>query len=302
MPLQGSLETFALPDVLTLLASTAKSGELRVTGAGTDGRMWLVGGDLVASASGRAPAGDSAHADVLFELLRLEGGTFVFTEGDPESDGEPEAILPVLEEATERLDAWRTIAAVVPSMAVSTGLSAELHAPTVTLTADRWRAIVAVASARTVGDVARRLGLGEFDACRLVKELVDDGLVVVAVADPPELEPEPADEADGFGLEVDESPAPTVVDPELVAEAVEELAEAAHRPELEAEVEEDDDDPLAALSEAAARIGALPSAVTDEANEAMPEHGEELDGEFVGDGDEPINRGLLLKFLSSVRS
>src|SRR5437588_183387 len=35
--LQGSLETFALPDVLTLLASTAKSGELRVTGAGTGG-------------------------------------------------------------------------------------------------------------------------------------------------------------------------------------------------------------------------------------------------------------------------
>ena len=196
MSLQGSLETFALPDVLTLLASTAKSGELRVTGAGTDGRVWLAGGELVASEAGQAVD----PTDVFFELLRLDGGTFIFTEAELDDRGSSEPIQPVLEQATERLEAWRAIAAVVPSMAVTTALSPDLRGPSVTLSAERWRAIVAVSSARTVADVAYQLALGEFDACRLVKELVDDGLVLVTVPEPVVLE-EAADEAVGEQVE-----------------------------------------------------------------------------------------------------
>ena len=41
MALQGTLETFALPDVLRLLASTHKTGRLRLTGAAGSGSLWL---------------------------------------------------------------------------------------------------------------------------------------------------------------------------------------------------------------------------------------------------------------------
>src|SRR5206468_10075878 len=115
---------------------------------------------LIASEAGSA----TEHADVLFELLRLREGTFTFTEaeGGAQVDaGESVAVAPVLEEAGQRLEAWREIEAVVPSSAVAVGLVDELRGARVTLTADRWRAVVAVAAGRTVGDVAGRLGVGE---------------------------------------------------------------------------------------------------------------------------------------------
>src|SRR5664279_4570057 len=39
--LVGSLSDFTLPDVLTLLATTGKTGEFQVAGQTVDGRLWL---------------------------------------------------------------------------------------------------------------------------------------------------------------------------------------------------------------------------------------------------------------------
>ena len=47
--LSGTLDTFALPDVLRLLASTAKSGRLRVSGNRGSGSVWVTDGEVVAS-------------------------------------------------------------------------------------------------------------------------------------------------------------------------------------------------------------------------------------------------------------
>jgi hypothetical protein len=283
--------------------------------------MWLTAGDLVASQAGTA----SDPVDVLFELLRLDRGTFVFKEGEADASLRPEPIGPVLDKASERLEAWRIIATVVPSLSVSTGLNNELPIPSVMITSERWRAIVAVAAARTVADVATRLGLNEFESCKLVKELVDDGLAVVAVGDPPaaepEPEPEPAIEDEAEDLfendvedddEVEDEEQPEVeaqvsyeTATEPVAEGVDEVEDGVEGDVADGGMadpdDDDDDDPgdrLSALSMAAARIGAMPQGGVAAEGEA----GAEFDGEFVGDGDEPINRGLLLKFLSSVRS
>ena len=46
MALQGSLDTFALPDVLRLLAATAKTGRLRIEGDGGRGNVWLRDGTV----------------------------------------------------------------------------------------------------------------------------------------------------------------------------------------------------------------------------------------------------------------
>jgi hypothetical protein len=289
--------------------------------------MWLTAGDLVASQAGTA----SDPVDVLFELLRLEQGTFIFKEGEADASLHPEPIAPVLDKATERLAAWRIIAAVVPSLSVGTGLSAELPVPSVMLTAERWRALVAVAAAKTVGDIASRMGLNEFNACKLVKELVDDGLVVVAIAEPPgaeaEHEHEQKDDADADAEDELDDELDDVDEPEDEAEVADADAEDEHEDEdddvedgvaddelddadhsEEGDVadggqddldgEEDAGDRLSALSMAAARMGGLPEG----AGSAEGGVDGEFDGEFVGDGDEPINRGLLLKFLSSVRS
>ena len=69
MALQGDLSSFALPEVLRLLAGTAKSGRLEVHGPGTSGELGLLGGGI-AHGELHGAARSSEPGEVLFELLR----------------------------------------------------------------------------------------------------------------------------------------------------------------------------------------------------------------------------------------
>ena len=175
MSLQGSLDSFPLPDVLALLASTKKHGELRVAGHQGAGRVWVSDGAVVGAEAGSA----RVPADVLFQLLRVATGSFTF---DPDADvpvGKPVDLEPLLSEAQARLVEWQLIEAVVPSMAAPVDLAEELPSPKTTVTAAQWRVLRAIGGGGTVDDVARALDIDEFHACQAVKRLVDAGLVVV---------------------------------------------------------------------------------------------------------------------------
>jgi hypothetical protein len=253
--LHGSLETFALPDVLILLSSTKKTGELRIVGGGrgVDGCLWVANGLLVQSQVGRA----HTHADAVFELLRAGEGDFTF-ESDSVAPGGGKGIRiePVLTEAQARLVEWQEIERYVPSMAASLALVPEAPGPEVTVTADQWRVLAGACRTPDVAGLVDAIGGSEFETCRTVKELVEAGLLrvegrpvrtetIVVVADPP-APLEMPDVRDTAGAPDDEPVETTVmVDDDVV-----------------------DDD---------------------------------VDGDDA-DSDEPINRGLLLKFLSSVRS
>src|SRR5262249_1730888 len=124
--LQGTLETFALPDVLRLLASTKKTGQLRLTGTRGTGSIWLDGGSIIASEASPAPLADGA-SEVVFELLRFKEGDFVFDADSLASDGgAPADVEETLGAAEAMLDEWREIEAVVPSLDGWVSLSSEL--------------------------------------------------------------------------------------------------------------------------------------------------------------------------------
>src|SRR5947209_1062450 len=93
--LQGSLDDFPLPDVLALLASTKKRGELRVAGHQGAGRVWIADGAVVGAEAGstRVPA------DVLFHLLRVDSGSFTFDPYADVPDGKAVELEPLLIEA-----------------------------------------------------------------------------------------------------------------------------------------------------------------------------------------------------------
>src|SRR5215813_4464413 len=78
--LQGTLDTFALPDVLRLLASTRKTGRLRVSGNRGTGSVWVDAGGVVAAEAAGLPEAP-APVDVFFELLRYSDGSFTFEAG-----------------------------------------------------------------------------------------------------------------------------------------------------------------------------------------------------------------------------
>jgi len=361
--LQGSLDGFPLPDVLALLGSTKKRGELRVAGQHGAGRVWVSDGAVVGAEAGsvRVPV------DVLFQLLRVESGSFTF---DPHADvpaGKPHDVEALLAEAQTRLAEWQLIEAVVPSMGAPIQLAEELPATKVTVTAAQWRVLRAVADAETVDDVARLLNADEFHACQMVKRLVDAGLVAVGDrvsadaddGDDEEVENEEAkiidveaaaedDSAVEDDTAVDDEDSAVDDDSDVDADDLVTIPDHLRGPRRQREPEPEPERParLQPLAIAAARrraelakqaerqksndlVGAAAAALTPEnANSLVrelaalgtdvreaaeviqaashapstEERAAALEGVLANDEGEPLNRSLLVKFLSSVRS
>lgn len=177
MALQGSLDTFALGDLIRLLTTTEKTGGLAVVGADVRGQLWFGAGALV----GAGERGDADPEAELFDLLRLEDdGDFRFeADVSPDAPSDPLNASELLASAEARVDEWRPVAELVPSPAVGVELRAEVDGDEVTIAADSWRQIVAIGSGTTAGDLAAALDLDEVSAGFVIRDLVEAGLVQV---------------------------------------------------------------------------------------------------------------------------
>lgn len=179
--LSGSLDSFPLADVLALLASTGNTGALEVTGGGSTGRLFVGDGAVVAAEAGRL----RAPVEVVVELLGLEDGEFVF-EPDEVADhpGPPVTVPSLLSDVRARLDEWHAIEAVLPSVDHVLVLASRAPGDAVVLSAEQWRAVAAIADGGPLGLLLGRLAADDLDALRLVKGLVELGLL--DIVDPPE--------------------------------------------------------------------------------------------------------------------
>ena len=215
MALSGTLETFSLPDVLRLLASTKKTGLLALDGDRGTGRVWVADGEIVAAEADRSYV-DDVDA-VLFELLRFTDAAFEFEAGAEAAEpGEAREVDDALDVAHARLEEWRDIEAVVPSLDVRVRMVPEVD-DDVQVRPAMWRILARVGTGASGHDVAVHLGQGEFDVCRSLRELVDAGLVEVGELD--EEPHEPLAVADAFAAMVhapDAEPEPVY---EVVADA-----------------------------------------------------------------------------------
>ncbi len=177
MALSGTLETFSLPDVLRLLASTKKTGVLALRGDRGTGRVWVEEGDIVAADADRAGFADLEGT--LFELLRFVDAGFEFEAGAEAADrGEARAVDAALDAAQRRLDEWREIEAVVPSLDVWVRMVPEVHGP-ITVEPDQWRVLASVGTGLSGRGLSQYLEQGEFDVCRQLRDLVEAGMVEV---------------------------------------------------------------------------------------------------------------------------
>jgi hypothetical protein len=354
------LDTFALPDVLRLLASTKKTGCLRLSGDRGEGSVWVDSGSVVAADStGSGP--DGTTVDVVFELLRYGDGSFSFDAGTTaEHPGAPADVEPLLSQAESQLEEWHEIEKVVPSLDAWVILAGELPADEVTLDSTKWHTIVSIGSGTTVAAIGQALGLPEVAVCRRVKDIVELGLGAVlapsaeaapsheapvqhhdeyvsepfvvpeefqteARAEEPAFEPFSLDLLTSSVPEADEVPsrAPShayASDEPMHPFATEEHSfsaperEPAPAPAPEREPEPAGtvmgfgaaDDEAVDADEVARQLASLsPRAARAVAAAAKADTMEEREAalaDVTGDDDEPINRGLLLKFLSSVRS
>lgn len=349
MALQGTLDTFALPDVLRLLAATKKSGHLQISGSRGTGSAWVSGGDVTSVVVDHAPLAVEP-VDALFELLRFEDGSFTFDADATPPDGDHLDVEPLLDSAQSLLAEWREIEAIVPSLTSWVSLCTDLPADEITIDQDRWTTLVAVGSGATVGNVGESLGLAELPVSRAVRELVELGIADVEARAPEPVQPaaptpqpasepkvralpplahaadaqEPAEDDEPTGGDgpapgprarrarpkrlVASSPGEPEVFVPLDLSALQQQGSYDQRDEVEA-VHDASDEELAAAFPGLAATGADPveeSVQTAEAPEGTDDHDDHADhadpSAQAADEDEPLNRGMLLKFLSSVKS
>src|SRR5438270_3127119 len=261
--------------------------------------------------------------DTVFDLLRWPDGDFAFVvdEVNPDDVGVSRQVDDVVTEARRRLEAWKTVAAAIPSPAAVLTVPAVL-ANDPQLSRDEWALLALVDGRRSVAQIVGLAGRGEFSVVSALAELVGRGLLRVDDADhvPALLRSHDLLATLETGV-VAEPPAP--VAPEPVAKA----APAAAEPTVVDEEEpEDDEDEDVAEPAAAPTLTAVPSQPRAEITpkrpepflpKRQPEHPEEpmpavaaVAGGAASaapaaatyiERDPSVNKSLLLRLIAGVR-
>jgi Domain of unknown function (DUF4388) len=341
LSLQGTLDTFSLPEILELVEKSRKTGALEVRDPQSRGVLYFAGGRFSAAEAGElcgpvesAEELEARLIDVCFALFRVETGLFEF-----ESDRFPpwpvrggSEVTPIVEQVQQLRRDWLAIEAVLPSLDCRPDVVDDLDGDRVVLDKAGFRVLRVVDGDRNVREIARAVGRSVLEVCKVLKDLVEAGAVIVpteparTMVDELVLEPEPVAEEHFDSVaaafpEAEPEPAP---EPEPVeAVFVEPLPELPELPEVPGLVvpssleglTDDGDfgvDPLVersaeplrdyvAEAREAERSREAPAALDgDEAPDEAPDRAP--DGDLEDDDDEPApDRGALLRMFSSLR-
>jgi Domain of unknown function (DUF4388) len=175
--LVGALAVFPLDDVLGLLADTGQRGELQVVGQGVDGHLWVDSKDLV----GSALDGTNSISQAVFQLMLLNEGWFYFTsdQAPPAGQTHRQSVTSVINEVGPQVQEWRDLLTRVPLGAMAR-MAPVTPGPEVQVRSDQWRVLAALGTTgRSVGSVIDQLEDDSVVTLRLMRELVESGLVVL---------------------------------------------------------------------------------------------------------------------------
>ena len=177
--LQGSFDTVSLDEVLGFLASSSKTGVLRISGDRGTGAVWVEDGQMVAAET-TVGGDESSIEEVVFELLRFSTGTFAFEfdETNPNASA-PREVENVLTQANKLLVEWRSIELVVPGLDYRITPTPSLPADQVTVTTDEWTTLLAIGSNASVEQVVNELNIGQIDGFRRLKGLIERKIVLI---------------------------------------------------------------------------------------------------------------------------
>jgi len=185
MPLQGTFDVLDFTEVLRLMARQQLTGRLHVRSRSFGANLFLEDGLVVgADQSEHQPAATAGDVrgrieEICFEMLEAERGSFEFQPGKPSAIavGERYRAETVLGRARKRLDEWHELQEAIPSLDLQPRLVLDLSSAEVTLDKERWRMLTTIDGRRNLRAIGRALNLSDFDVCRVVRSLLNDGIV-----------------------------------------------------------------------------------------------------------------------------
>lgn len=247
--------------------------------------------------------------DAVFDLLRWSRGDFAFLadELNPDDLGVSLNVEEVIAEGRRRLEEWETLTRAVPAPDAVVGVVLVPHEDT-SVTPEEWSLLALADGHRTVADLVRLTGRGEFVTVRTLAALVDRKLVTIRRGDSEandsvaalvrrqallsELEGRPEPVAPPRAVEPEPQPAPepapaareTKVKPETVPDVVPQRPEpiAPRRPEF----------PEARQPVAQAAAQPVTEGTAAVATETVP---------ALIERDPSVNKSLLLRLIAGVR-
>jgi hypothetical protein len=115
----------------------------------------------------------------VFELMLPSGDDFAFLAGEEHPIGSrfTFSVDEVLEDAAQRVDAWKVIAEAIPSIAMRMRLSHSLPGASVKIGADEWHVLCRVDGHATIAEIIRELGMSAFAVCAVLHRLLQRGVV-----------------------------------------------------------------------------------------------------------------------------
>jgi hypothetical protein len=122
---------------------------------------------------------ESRIVDTVFELIVTSAADFEFRGDDhhPLVGGRNHTVDDLIVASRERLDRWREVATVLPSIAAVVTIAADVpsDAPDLVLSPGDWRVVAHLDGKRSVADITRLLGASAFDVCATLHRLVVAG-------------------------------------------------------------------------------------------------------------------------------
>jgi len=179
--LNGSLDAFALPDVLRFVAGGGITGRIEIQREEVSGELALDQGRFVAASlvDEEAPSTVDEALDVAVLLFDGTSGAFeVIIEdwaGGP-LDVDAQELIQAVE---KRRQEWAEVVSVLGSLEEPLVLAADLPETTdqITITAEQWRLITLVDGYRSVQDIARDSASSVYKSAVVLADLYNHGML-----------------------------------------------------------------------------------------------------------------------------
>ena len=188
MELRGTLGDFSLEIIFGLISNGHKTGRLHLVLTGPDSKtrdmdLSFADGTIVAVTSG------ALHGlDALREAAVCPEGSFEFSVGDVADAGDPADPIP-MDAALAVMEAARVQAAAL-SAALSGTRGILRHAfpstGTITISPEEFHLLAVLHDGMTVDDVIAAGSAPSVDAMRIIRQLVDRGLLALEGSDTPQ--------------------------------------------------------------------------------------------------------------------
>ncbi|HEX8003964.1 MAG TPA: DUF4388 domain-containing protein [Mycobacteriales bacterium] len=252
--------------------------------------------------------------DAVFDLLRWTRGDFAFVEEpNPDDLGVSLNVEEVIAEGRRRLEEWESLTKAVPSPDSVVSVVLKPAADETTLTAEEWALLALADGHRTVADLVRLTGRGEFATVRTLAALVDRKLVAFRRGDDDANDSVAAllrRQAELSRLEGTPEPEPRRAEQPEAAEAAapEPVAEAPRRPEIVPDVVPQRPEPMVArrpefpeeVSVPGVRRPAAAVRTTTETEGSAAVATAETVSPLI-ERDPSVNKSLLLRLIAGVR-